>query len=92
MAIATREQKQQAITALQKMNTKYQKPFEKGQMATLSFMGGNWESYATVVMGMVTADTLLDIDAKLERLNYNLGEVIKLMRSSLPSESSPEGS
>lgn len=92
MAIATREQKQQAIAAIQNMNTKYQRPFEKGQMATFSFMGGNWESYATVVMTMVTADTLLDIDAKLERQNFNLAEVVKALKTLVPQESSPEGS
>jgi hypothetical protein len=50
-------------------------------------VSGNWESYANVVMNMVTADTLLDVDAKLERLNYNLGEVGKLLRQLIPSES-----
>ena len=40
-------------------------------MARSSLICGNWEEYARIVMGRVTADTLLDIDAQLERLNVS---------------------
>jgi Protein of unknown function (DUF2510) len=72
MAIASREDKQQVIEALMRVNSKYAKPFEKGKMASTSFLGGNWEQYAQIVMSMVSADTLLEIDAQLERLNQNI--------------------
>jgi hypothetical protein len=72
MPIATREEKQQVIQAMKDSNKKYAKPFEKGKMSTFSIMGGNWEEYAAIVMDMVSADTLLDIDKQLERLNVNL--------------------
>ena len=39
-------------------------------------MSGNWEEYAAIVMDMVTADTLLDIVEKLDRLNSNIEHLI----------------
>ena len=76
MSIATREEKQQVIQAMKDSNKKYAKPFEKGKMSTFSIMGGNWEEYAAIVMDMVTADTLLDVDKQLERLNENIEKLV----------------
>ena len=80
MPIATREEKQQVIQAMKDSNKKYAKPFEKGKMSTFSIMGGNWEEYAAIVMDMVSADTLLDIDKKLERLNDNLEKLVGVLQ------------
>jgi hypothetical protein len=79
MPIASRTQKQQVIQAIKDSNSKYAKPFDKGKMSTFSIMGGNWEEYAAIVMDMVTADTLLDVDEKLERLNSNLERLIAVL-------------
>jgi hypothetical protein len=76
-ASTSREDKQQVIEALMQVNSKYAKPFEKGKMARTSLMGGNWEPYAQIVLGMVSADTLLEIDAQLERLNQNIEHLIE---------------
>jgi len=76
MPIASRAEKQQIIQAMKYSNKKYAKPFEKGKMSTFSIMGGNWEEYAAIVMDMVTADTLLEVDEKLERLNDNIERLI----------------
>ncbi|MEI6571549.1 MAG: hypothetical protein WCO36_08985 [Actinomycetes bacterium] len=81
MAIASRDEKQAVIEALKNTNSKYAKPFEKGKMARVSIMGGNWEEYATIVMGMVSADTMLDIDKQLETLNRNIERLIAALGS-----------
>jgi hypothetical protein len=79
MPIATRTEKQQVIQAMKDSNKKYAKPFEKGKMSSFSIMGGNWEEYAAIVMDMVTADTLLEVDEKLERLNGNIERLIAVL-------------
>jgi hypothetical protein len=76
MPIASRAEKQQIIQAMKDSNKKYAKPFDKGKMSTFSIMGGNWEEYAAIVMDMVTADTLLEVDEKLERRNANIERLI----------------
>jgi hypothetical protein len=81
MAIATREEKQQVVEALKNSNKKYAKPFEKGTMAQVSFFGGNWEEYAAIVMNMVVADTLLDIDKQLEQLNSTMAQLLASLQS-----------
>ncbi len=82
MPIASRDEKQQVVQALKDSNKKYAKPFEKGKMSSFSIMGGNWEEYAAIVMDMVTADTILEIDEKLERLNNNIERLISLLEKS----------
>lgn len=76
MAIATRAAKQRVIQALKGANPKYSKPFEKGQMAVFSVMGGNWEEYAAIVMDMVAADTLLEIDRCVEGVEATVRELL----------------
>jgi hypothetical protein len=82
MGIASLEQKQQVVKALKNTNSKYAKPFEKGRMANVSFMGGNWENYAQIVMEMVSADTLLQIQGQLETLNRNIETLIAKLSES----------
>jgi hypothetical protein len=79
MGIASQEQKQQVIEALKNSNKKYAKPFEQGKMALASVFGGNWEEYATVVIDMVSADTLLDINAQLTELNATMKELLTVL-------------
>jgi hypothetical protein len=55
-------------------------PFEKGPMAQISFLGGNWEEYAAIVMDMVVADTLLDIDGRLEQLNSTMAHMLAALQ------------
>jgi len=66
--IASRSEKQGAVEALKRSNTKYAKPFDSGEMALFSVLGGNWEEYAAIVMDMVTADTMLELDERQEKL------------------------
>lgn len=72
MAVASREQKQQIIQNLMKSAGKYSKPFEKGEMALTSFMGGSWNDYAQIVFNMMIADTLLEIEGQLDLMNQQL--------------------
>ena len=72
MAIASREHKRQVIEDLMKVDNKYAKPFAKGKMARTSFLGGSLADSSQVVLSMMSADTLLEIDAQLERLNQNI--------------------
>ena len=82
MGIASLEQKQEVINALKNANKKYAKPFEQGRMASVSIFGGNWESYAQIVMDMVSADTLLEIQGQLETLNRNIETLIEKLSES----------
>lgn len=74
MAIASRAKKQEIIEALKNRSNKYAKPFEKGQMALVNLTtglfggGASYEEYAGVIMDMIAADTLLDIDHRQEQL------------------------
>lgn len=79
MAIASLEDKQQIIQAPKDTSGKYSKPFEKGKMARTSVFGGNWEEYAQIIMAMVSADTLLDIQAELQQLNRNIAALAQTL-------------
>lgn len=68
MPIASRADKQRAIEALKNASSKYAKPFDKGEMAWVSVLAGDWKEYAAVVMDMIVADTLLEIDLRQEHL------------------------
>jgi hypothetical protein len=85
MGIATLADKQQIIQSLKDTSGKYSKPFEKGKMARTSFLGGNWEEYAQIIMSMVMADTLLDIQSELERLNENITKLVTVQPPALPA-------
>jgi hypothetical protein len=48
---------------------KFAKPFEEGRFAYISLIGtSDWEDYANVVLHMVQADTLLNIEEQLAEL------------------------
>lgn len=70
--IATFQRRREILENLKNAGGKYAKPFEKGALANLSFLGGDWNDYAQIVMNMVTADTLLNIERELVKLNENL--------------------
>lgn len=55
-------------------------PRKQQKSPNFSIMGGNWEEYAAIVMDMVAADTLLEVDEKLERLNGNIERLIAALR------------
>jgi len=48
---------------------KFRKPFDKGQLAALNILGGDWNDYAQIVLNMMIADTLLNIEERLARLD-----------------------
>ena len=48
---------------------KFAKPFDEGRFAYFSIMGtSDWEDYANVVLQMIQADTLLNIEEQLNEL------------------------
>jgi len=53
------------LSNLRDTGGKYTKPFERGQLANLSILGGDWNDYAQIVMNMVIADTLMNIEREL---------------------------
>jgi len=73
MQLSHPEQRAQIVQAMKMANAKYAKPFDKGRMAQVSILGGNWEEYANVVLSMVIADTLLAVEALLTEMNARLG-------------------
>jgi hypothetical protein len=46
-------------------NRKYSMPFEKGRLAAVSILGGDWKEYGQIVLQMAILDTLLSIEEKL---------------------------
>jgi hypothetical protein len=73
MTISHPEVRANIIEAIKRTNSKYAKPFERGQMASMSFAGGGWENYAQVVLLMVIADSLLAVESQLGEMNARLG-------------------
>ena len=63
MPLADHAQRAAILQSLKDSGGKYAKPFEKGKLAGTSFLGGNWHEYATVVLSMLIADTLLEIES-----------------------------
>jgi hypothetical protein len=51
---------------------KYAKPFQTGDLATLNILGGDWNEYAEVVLSMLIADTLLNIEERLGELSRTM--------------------
>jgi hypothetical protein len=57
-----------------KGNQKYARPFEKGSVARVSFVGTeSWSDYGAVVLQMAMLDSLLSIEEKLGELLTRLG-------------------
>jgi hypothetical protein len=67
MAISN-QAKQTLIDNITASDPKYSKPFREGMLALFNVFGGNWNEYATVVLDVAIADTLLSIDRKLDLL------------------------
>ena len=67
MPLADWQQRADILESLKKTGGKYAKPFDKGKVAGVSFLGGDWNDYAQVVLTMVVADTLLEIEQTLKR-------------------------
>ena len=47
---------------------KFRKPFEKGSISSFNILGGDWNSYADLVLTSVTADSLHSIESKMDTL------------------------
>ena len=62
------QQKQRLIDSLTRGKNKYGKTFQEGKMTEITFLGGDWNTYANVVLSLVIADTLLSIDKKMDQL------------------------
>ena len=54
-------------------NRKYALPFEGDRLAMVSFLGGDWEEYGSIVLQMAVLDTLLSIEEKLSALIDDAG-------------------
>jgi hypothetical protein len=65
--IATVEQRREILQKL-RSEKKYRKPWESGDLAAISFLGGDWNDYAQIVFSMATLDTLLNIEEKLSAI------------------------
>lgn len=72
--LASFQRRRDILENLKQTGGKYAKPFEKGELASLSFFGGDWNDYAQIVMNMVMVDTLLNIERELVRLNEGMGQ------------------
>ena len=68
------EARARILAMFKKVNSKYEKPFEKDRLAWASLAGGNWEEYGQIVLQMAILDTLLSVEEKL-------GEISAAVRS-----------
>lgn len=65
----TPEAKRQTLDWLVNSDSKYSKPFSGGRLSGLSLIGTqSWADYASVVLQMMIADSLINIEEKLDRL------------------------
>jgi hypothetical protein len=63
------EARREILEAIARANPKYARPFDKGNMATVSLIGTeSWSDYGAVVLQMAILDTLLSIEEKLTKL------------------------
>lgn len=47
---------------------KFRKPFEKGSISSFNIMGGDWNSYANLVLTSVMSDSLHSIESKMDTI------------------------
>ncbi|NOR57629.1 MAG: hypothetical protein GQ474_03805 [Sulfurimonas sp.] len=47
---------------------KFRKPFEKGTISSFNLLGGDWNSYADLVLTSVMSDSLHSIEIKMDRM------------------------
>jgi hypothetical protein len=52
----------QILQHLRGSDGKYAAPFDKGKLKSFSLLGGTWDGYAAIVVQMVIADTLLEME------------------------------
>jgi hypothetical protein len=65
----TRENKREALTWLVNSGRKYQLPFTDGRFGVISLIGTeSWTDYAQVVLQTMIADSLLNLEDKLDRI------------------------
>jgi hypothetical protein len=60
--------KRSIIANLITSEQKYSKPFDRGSLSFFNFAGGDWNSYASLIVQLIIADTMLSIDGKLDHL------------------------
>jgi hypothetical protein len=72
MGMASYDEKLKILAKMRANGGKYAKPFDKGELAQVNFLGGDWNEYASVVFDMIMADTLLDVVAQLSHMNQQL--------------------
>lgn len=72
MPLADWQQRADILQSLKETGGKYAKPFEKGKLKSTSFLGGSWNEYAQIVLAMVMADTMLEIEAELKDIRAHL--------------------
>jgi hypothetical protein len=70
------EIRKKIIKSFINMDKKYSKPFETGEINTINIFGGDWNSYANLVLTSVMADSLNSIETKLEQM-IELLELLK---------------
>ena len=58
---------------------KYRQPFETGNAALSGTVGDGWNDYVQVVLAMLQADTLLNIEDRLIELTHAVGELSERM-------------
>ena len=66
--------KRQLLENLRQSDKKFRKPFESGNLTVLNLLGGDWNDYAQIVLNMVIADTLLNIEEQLAALSDRLAQ------------------
>ena len=72
--------KREILNNLRNSDKKYRKPFESGNLAMLNLLGGDWNDYAQIVVNMLIADSLTNIEEALNEL---------LRRTPLPADGQP---
>jgi hypothetical protein len=70
--LASFQRRREILENLKQTGGKYAKPFEKGELASLSLFGGDWNDYAQIVMNMLLVDTMLNVERELVKLNEAL--------------------
>jgi hypothetical protein len=60
--------KRSIIANLIMSDNKYSKPFRRGRLSSFNLLGGDWNSFASLIVQLIIADTMLSIDGKLDQL------------------------
>jgi hypothetical protein len=76
--------KRSIIANLIMSDNKYSKPFRKGQLPSFNLLGGDWNSFASLIVQLIIADTMLSIDGKLDQLISGGGGEMAAKTSAAP--------